>query len=267
MAEAIAVLINGVCGRMGHRVVHLGAEDSRFQIAAGLELPEHPKLGNDLGTTMGVPELEGIPITSTWPQDRAVDVVIDFSSPDGTAYLLERCRADHIPLVVATTGHSIAQRHALDEAGHETAILVAANLSLGMNLLMKLLAQAAGALKEQDFDIEIVERHHRFKKDSPSGTALRLSQIIQEQIGELPIKHGREGLTGERPRREIGIHAIRAGDYVGDHTVLFSTPGETLELHHRATSRDAFAKGALEAAAFLVGKPAGWYSMMDVLGL
>jgi 4-hydroxy-tetrahydrodipicolinate reductase len=169
--------------------------------------------------------------------------------------------------VVATTGHSIAQRHALDEAGHETAVLVAANLSLGMNLLMKLLSQASTALKGQDFDIEIIERHHRFKKDSPSGTALRLAQIIQEQIGDLPLTHGRVGLTGERPRREIGMHAVRAGDYVGDHTVLFSTPGETLELHHRATSRDAFAKGALEAAHFLVGRPPGWYSMMDVLGL
>lgn len=267
MAEPISLLINGVCGRMGHRVVHLAAEDPRFQVAAGLELPEHPKVGLDLGQVMGLPELEGIKITSKWPDDRAVDVVIDFSSPDGTAYLLDVCRKDHIPLIVATTGHSIAQRHALDEAGHETAVLVAANLSLGMNLLMKLLAQASAALKEQDFDIEIIERHHRFKKDSPSGTAVRLAQIIQEQIGEVPVKHGREGLTGERPRREIGIHAVRAGDYVGDHTVLFSTPGETLELHHRATSRDAFAKGALEAAYFLSGKPPGWYSMADVLGL
>jgi 4-hydroxy-tetrahydrodipicolinate reductase len=267
MPERISLLVNGVCGRMGHRVAHLACADSRFEVAAGLETPQHPKIGQDLGQVMGLPELKGIPIAVTWPAGRRVDVVVDFSSPDGTQFLLEVCRKDHIPMVVATTGHSIAQRHALDAAGHETALLVAANLSLGMNLMMKLLAQAASALKEQDFDIEIIERHHRFKKDSPSGTALRLAQILQEQIGDLPLMHGREGLTGERPRREIGIHAVRAGDYVGDHTVLFSTPGESLELHHRATSRDAFAKGALEAAYFLAGKPAGWYSMMDVLGL
>jgi 4-hydroxy-tetrahydrodipicolinate reductase len=267
MPEKISLLINGVCGRMGQRVVHLAAADPRFVIAAGLELPEHPKLGYDLGKVTGMPGLEGTPITSSWPRELPVDVVIDFSSPDGTAYLVGVCRKERIPLVVATTGHSLAQRHALDEAGNEIAILVAANLSLGMNLLMKLLGQAAAALKDQDFDIEIIERHHRFKKDSPSGTALRLAQVIQEQVGEWPVTHGREGLTGERPRREIGIHAVRAGDYVGDHTVLFSTPGETVELHHRATSRDAFAKGALEAAAFLAGKPAGWYTMADVLGL
>jgi len=267
MAEPLSLLINGVCGRMGQRVVSLAVGDPRFRVAAGLEAPGHAKVGKDLGQVVGLPELEGIAIQSDWPADRNIHAVIDFSSPEGTAYLLEVCCKNRVPMVVATTGHSIAQRHALDEAGQDTAVLVAANLSLGMNLLMKLLTQAAASLKEQDFDIEIIERHHRFKKDSPSGTAVRLAQIVQEQIGEVPIRHGREGLTGERPRREIGVHAVRAGDYVGDHTVLFSTPGETLELHHRATSRDAFAKGALEAAYFLSGKPPGWYSMADVLGL
>jgi 4-hydroxy-tetrahydrodipicolinate reductase len=170
-------------------------------------------------------------------------------------------------LIVATTGHTIQQLKALKEAAHEMPLLVAANLSLGMNLMMKLLAQAAAALKSQDFDIEIVERHHRFKKDAPSGTALRLAQIIQEQVGQIPMKHGREGMTGERSRQEIGIHAVRAGDHIGDHTVIFSTLGETLELQHKASSRDAFAKGALEAAAFLASQAPGWYTMADVLGL
>lgn len=267
MADQIALLINGVCGRMGHRVVHLATEDERFRIVAALESDQHTKFGSDLGEVMGREELAGVAITAEWPAAERVDVVIDFSSPEGTAQMLSICRRDNIPMVVATTGHSVAQLKTLKEAGHEMPLLMASNLSLGMNLLMKLLGHAAAALKEQDFDIEIVEKHHRFKKDSPSGTALRLVQIIQEQVGEIPVRHGREGMVGARPTREIGIHSIRAGDEVGDHSVMFSTIGETIELHHRATSRDAFAKGALEAARFLVGKGPGWYGMEDVLGL
>jgi 4-hydroxy-tetrahydrodipicolinate reductase len=267
MATPLSLLVNGVCGRMGFRVVHLAADDSRFQVAAGLEHAMHPKHGLDLGHVMGLPNLEGISITHEWPKDRRIDVVIDVSSPEGTSRLLPMCRVDKIPMIVATTGHSVEQMASLKEAGHDMPLLVAANLSLGMNLMMKLVGQAASALRTQDFDIEIIERHHRFKKDSPSGTALRLSQIIQEQVGNVPVRHGREGIVGERSKQEIGIHAVRAGDHVGDHTVLFSTLGETLELQHKASSRDAFAKGALEAAAFLVSKGPGWYSMSDVLGL
>ncbi len=267
MATSLSLLVNGVCGRMGFRVVHLAADDPRFQVAAGLEHSAHPKLGLDLGLVMGLPQLEGIAITHEWPKDRRIDVVIDVSSPEGTAMLLPMCRVDKIPMIVATTGHSVEQMANLKEAGHDMPLLVAANLSLGMNLMMKLVGQAALALRTQDFDIEIIERHHRFKKDSPSGTALRLSQVIQEQVGDVPVRHGREGIVGERSKQEIGIHAVRAGDHVGDHTVLFSTLGETLELQHKASSRDAFAKGALEAAAFLVSQGPGWYSMADVLGL
>lgn len=267
MAAPLSLLVNGVCGRMGHRVVHLAADDPRFQVAAGLENANHPKAGLDLGLVMALPQLEGIKVTHHWPQDRIIDVVIDVSSPEGTEALLPICRADRIPMIVATTGHSVDQMKTLKEAGHDMPLLVAANLSLGMNLLMKLVAQAATALKTQDFDIEIIEKHHRFKKDSPSGSALRLAQVIQEQVGDVPVRHGREGLVGERSKQEIGIHAVRAGDHVGDHTVLFSTLGETLSLQHTASNRDAFAKGALEAAAYLVAKGPGWYSMADVLGL
>jgi len=267
MPNPLSLLVNGVCGRMGFRVTHLAVEDSRFQVAAGLEHLGHLKYGHDLGQVMGLPNLEGITITHEWPKDRTIDVVIDVSSPEGTASLLPMCRADRIPMIVATTGHTVEQMSNLKEAAHDMPLLVAANLSLGMNLMMKLVGQAAASLRKQDFDIEIIERHHRFKKDSPSGTALRLSQIIQEQVGDVPVRHGREGIVGERSKQEIGIHAVRAGDHVGDHTVLFSTLGETLELQHKASSRDAFAKGALEAAAFLVSKGPGWYTMFDVLGL
>lgn len=267
MANSLSLLVNGVSGRMGIRVVHLATADPRFQVAAGLEHQDHPKQALDLGQVMALPDLEGISITHGWPKDRMIDVVIDVSSPEGTAALLPLCRTDRIPVVVATTGHSVQQMSVLKEAAHDMPLLVAANLSLGMNLMMKLVGQAAASLKSQDFDIEIIERHHRFKKDSPSGTAIRLAQIIQEQVGDVPVKHGREGIIGERSKKEIGIHAVRAGDHVGDHTVLFSTLGETLELQHKASSRDAFAKGALEAAAFLVTKGPGWYTMSDVLGL
>lgn len=267
MAQPLGLLVNGVCGRMGTRIVHLAHEDSRFEVVAGLEGTQHPKLGLDLGKVMGIVALEGHTISSNWPLDTRVDVAIDVSSPEGTASLLTKCQTDHIPLVVATTGHSVEQMKALKAAAHEMPILVAANLSLGMNLLMKLVGQAAASLKSQDFDIEIIEKHHRFKKDSPSGTALRLAQIIQESVGEYPMKHGREGMVGERSKKEIGMHAVRAGDHVGDHAVLFSTLGETLSLQHTASNRDCFVKGALEAAAFLVSKKPGWYTMADVLGI
>src|SRR5258708_31585851 len=144
---------------------------------------------------------------------------------------------------------------------------MAPNMSLAVNVLMKLVGQAATVLREKSFDVEILERHHRFKKDSPSGTALHFARIIQEAMGQTELRHGREGLVGERPAHEIGIHAIRVGDNVGEHTILFSTLGETLELTHRAHTRDCYVRGALQAAKFLANKPAGRDSMDDVLGL
>jgi 4-hydroxy-tetrahydrodipicolinate reductase len=153
------------------------------------------------------------------------------------------------------------------EAAHDIALLLAPNMSLAVNVLMNLVRQAAEALKGKGFDVEVLERHHRFKKDSPSGTALHFARLVQEAMGQTRLQHGREGLVGERPADEIGVHAIRVGDNVGEHTILFSTLGETLELTHRAHSRDCYARGALQAAKFLAGKPAGRYTMNDVLGL
>jgi 4-hydroxy-tetrahydrodipicolinate reductase len=169
--------------------------------------------------------------------------------------------------VVATTGHPAHQRKEIEEAAHETALLTAPNMSLSVNVLYQLVRQAAQLLRGKDFDIEIMERHHRFKKDAPSGTALHFARIIQEALGGGEIRHGREGITGERPRQEIGIHALRVGDNVGEHTIVFSTLGETLELTHKGHSRDSYARGALAAAKFLAGKPAGRYTMNDVLGI
>jgi 4-hydroxy-tetrahydrodipicolinate reductase len=266
MNDSIALAVNGACGRMGQRVVALALADARFRLVAACDLHEHPAQGKDLGAVCGLPP-QGIKITPQLPLEPRPDVVIDFSSPEGTMWLLGACASRRIPILVATTGHSAAQLEDIRAAAHETAVLKAANLSLGMNLLVLLLGQAAKALKGQDYDVEIIEKHHRYKKDAPSGTALHLAQVIQQAMGQTRIRHGREGPVGERPGDEIGIHAVRTGDNVGEHDVYFSTLGETLQLAHRATSRDCFVRGALQAARFLAGKPAGWYEMSDVLGL
>jgi 4-hydroxy-tetrahydrodipicolinate reductase len=258
--------INGVCGRMGQRIVQLAHEDKHLAIGAALESPGHPQLGQDVGELAGLGKL-GVAVGFELPMGGRIDALIDFSTPEGTMSVLPQCVARRIPLLVATTGHSPEQRREIEAAAHETALLLAPNLSLSVNLLMKLVAQAAEALHHKGFDVEILERHHRFKKDSPSGTALHLARIVQAAMGQAHVRHGREGQVGERSPDEIGIHAIRVGDNVGEHTILFSTLGETLELTHRAHSRDCYARGALQAAKFLAGRPPGRYSMNDVLGL
>lgn len=266
MTERIALAVNGACGRMGQRLIAVALADPRFHLVAACDLHEHSAQGKDVGEVCGI-ESTGIKISPQLPLEHRPDVVIDFSSPEGTMWLLGACTSRHIPIIIATTGHTPAQMEDIREAAHETAVLRAANLSLGMNLLAQLLAQAAKALKGQDYDVEIIEKHHRFKKDAPSGTALHLAHVIQQAMGHTKLRHGREGQIGERRSDEIGIHAVRTGDNVGEHSVYFSTLGETLELAHRATSRDCFVRGALEAARFLAGKAAGWYEMSDVLGL
>jgi 4-hydroxy-tetrahydrodipicolinate reductase len=258
--------INGACGRMGQRTMQLAREDKHLVLGAALESKGHPELGRDIGEVIGIGPI-GVIVRSEVPLDQRLDVIIDFSMPEGTMTILPVCVARRIPLIVATTGHSAEQRKEIEEAAHETAILMAPNMSLAVNLLMKLVGQAAAALKGHGFDVEILERHHRFKKDSPSGTALHFARIIQEAMGQTTLRHGREGLVGERPPHEIGVHAIRVGDNVGEHTILFSTLGETVELTHRAHARDCYARGALQAARFLANKPAGRYTMNDVLGL
>jgi 4-hydroxy-tetrahydrodipicolinate reductase len=258
--------INGVCGRMGLRILQLAQEDKELSVSAALDAPEHPWQGREIGELAGVGRL-GVPVRAEFPPEARLDVLIDFSTPPGTMTVLPHCVARRIPLIVATTGHSPAQRQQIEAAAHETAVLMAPNMSLAVNVLMKLAGQAAQALRDRGFDVEILERHHRFKKDSPSGTALHFARIIQDAMGQTQLRHGREGLIGERPAHEIGVHAIRVGDNVGEHTIIFSTLGETLELTHRAHTRDCYARGALQAAKFLAGRPPGRYTMNDVLGL
>ena len=248
--------MNGACGRMGQRILQLAHEDHSLAIGAALEAAGHPQQGRDIGEILGIGTL-GVSVRPDIPLQQRLDAIIDFSLPEGTMTILPVCVQRRIPLVVATTGHTPAQKKEIEEAAHETAILMAPNMSLAVNVIMRLVSQASAMLRDKGFDVEILERHHRFKKDSPSGTALHFARLVQEGMGQTELKHGREGLVGERPPHEIGIHAIRVGDNVGEHTVVFSTLGETLELTHRAHSRDCYARGALQAAKYLADRPAG----------
>jgi 4-hydroxy-tetrahydrodipicolinate reductase len=260
------IAINGACGRMGQRLIALANEDADLQLVAAADWAKHPNQGKDAGELAGIGPI-GVKVAGTLPIEAVPDVVIDFSTPEGTMAILSTCAGRKIPLVVATTGHSSQQREEIDAAAHQTAILYSANFSLVVNVLFKLVKDAATTLAGKGFDVEIIERHHRFKKDSPSGTAGHFAKIVQEAMGQTHIRHGREGLVGERPLNEIGVHAVRAGDNVGEHTIIFSALGETMELVHKGYSRDSYARGALLAAKFLSSKGAGRYSMDDVLGI
>ncbi len=260
------IAVNGACGRMGQRIVQLAHEDHELKLGAALDAPGHPHQRKDIGEIAGLGPL-GVVVRNEIPIEERIDVAIDFSIPEASLDLLKTCVDRKIPIVIGTTGFSAEQKAEVEAAAHYTAVLQSPNLSLVVNVLFKLVREAAVALKERGFDAEIIERHHRYKKDSPSGTALQFAKIIQETWGGHPLRHGREGLVGERPAQEIGMHAVRAGDNVGEHTILFSTLGETMELVHKGHTRDAYVRGALQAAKFLANRPAGRYTMADVLGL
>jgi len=258
--------VHGACGRMGQRVVALAREDPDLHVVAAIDSPGHPALGQDAGTLAGGPPL-GVPVLAELPLGARVDCVIDFSVPAGTLAVLKTCIDRVIPLVVATTGFAPAERDEVLAGAHHTAVLLSPSMSLVVNLLFRLTKLTGETLAGKGFDVEIVERHHRFKKDSPSGTALQFARIVQAAMGQERVVHGRDGLVGERPAGEIGMHAVRGGDSVGEHTVVFSALGETLELVHKGYSRDSYARGALLAAKYLAGQAAGLYTMDDVLGL
>jgi 4-hydroxy-tetrahydrodipicolinate reductase len=249
---------------MGQRLVTLGTADPELSIVAALEASGHPRLGEDAGSVAGIRPL-GVPISSQL--DVEADAIIDFSVPQAVDAAVALGVAKKIPLVVATTGLTEPQIAKIRVAARELAILWAPSMSLAVNLTMKLTEIAAAALKDKDADVEIIERHHRFKEDSPSGTALKFGKIVAEAMGQTTERHGREGRPGKRPHGEIGYHAVRVGDNPGEHTIIFGMLGETLELTVKASNRDCYAQGALAAAKFLVGKPAGLYGMNDVLGL
>ena len=240
----LTLLVNGSKGRMGHALAAAAAE-------LGVAVGAATDVGEDLSAHLG-----------------ACDVIVDFSSPRATRALLELAVARKKPVVIGTTGHEAAEKAALIELARRVPCVWAGNFSVGVNLLFALVRRAAHTLGS-DFDAEVVEMHHRFKKDAPSGTAARLLEIILEErkLGAQALRHGREGLTGERSPSEVGVHALRGGDVVGDHTVIFAALGERLELTHKASDRAIFARGALRAAQWVAGQKPGVYDMQDVLGL
>lgn len=260
------IAINGAAGRMGLRLIDLIYRDPELQIVSVVETAGHPKIGADAGLIAGLGEL-GIAITDQI--STGADVVIDFSKPAGARQAIEFCLAHNKPLVMATTGLEEVTVARLKESAHQIPVVWAPSMSLAVNLTMKLAEMAGSALRKHDtgVDVEIIEHHHRFKADSPSGTALKFGEIVALAMGQTDQRHGREGMVGERPQTEIGYHAIRAGDNPGQHTILFGMLGETIELKVAASNRDCYAAGAIAAAKFVVKQGAGLYSMYDVLGL
>ena len=260
--KKIRIGISGAAGRMGQRLIALTKADSELELTATLERADHPLLGKDVGIVVGVGTL-GVLLTSQL--EKNVDVLIDFSSPKGMDSLLERCIELQIPLVFATTGLSTEQVARLQKAAEKIPVLWSPSMSMTVNLAMRLCEIAAQIFNGKDADVEIIEKHHRFKVDSPSGTALKFGQLIADKMHLTEQRHGRHGVIGERKRNEIGYHAVRIGDNPGEHTILFGLPGETLEITVKASNRDCYASGALAAAKFLHGKPVGLYRMEDVL--
>ena len=249
---------------MGLRLTALTGTDSDLELTAALEIADHPQIGQDAGKLAGIGTL-GVPLTADLKKN--IDVLIDFSSSKGMDVLLKRCAELQIPLVVATTGLSPEQSARLRETAQKIPILWSPSMSMTVNLAMKLCETVAQTLNGKDVDVEIIEKHHRFKVDAPSGTALKFGQLIAEKMNLTEQQHGRHGDTGKRKRNEIGYHAVRMGDNPGEHTILFGLLGETLEITVKASNRDCYASGALTAAKFLHGKPARLYGMRDVLGL
>ncbi|HEV8473603.1 MAG TPA: 4-hydroxy-tetrahydrodipicolinate reductase [Methylomirabilota bacterium] len=268
-APTANIVVGGAAGRMGARVVALHGEAPGLRLAAALEAPGHPALGHDAGEIAKVGPLK-VPITA---DPRAVlspdRVLVEFSVPEASLEHLRLVAETGARAVIGTTGFSPAQREEIAALARRTAIMVAPNMSVAVTLAFSLLKTMARALGD-DYDVEITETHHRFKKDAPSGTAVHMAEVVAEALGR-DIKHvgvyGRQGLPGERTSKEIGVMSLRSGDVVGEHTVSFGTLGERLELTHRAHSRDTFARGALRAARWIAGRGPGLYSMHDVLGI
>jgi 4-hydroxy-tetrahydrodipicolinate reductase len=251
---------------MGQRVVAVCSQDADVQVVAALESANHPKLGQDTGTVSGIGEL-GVALSVIGESD--ADVVIDFSVPNAAIAVISHCLQFRKPLVIATTGFEPDQREFIAKAAKELPIVFAPSMSTAVNLTMKLAETAGRVLRDYSsgVDVEIIERHHRFKEDAPSGTALKFGEIVAGAMGLTEHVHGREGRTGQRTRSEIGYHAVRVGDNPGEHTIIFGMLGESIELRVAASNRDCYAQGALLAAKWLVGKPPGLYGMNDVLGL
>ena len=263
------IAVCGAAGRMGKTIIEVCHDRDGIVLAAAIERAGTPELGMDAGEVAGVGK-KNIPIVAGVVEaGDGFDVLIDFTSPEATLANIERCRALGKRMVIGTTGFNDDQKAALVAASKDIAVVFAPNMSIGVNLVFKLVQLAAEIIGE-DTDIEIIEAHHNRKIDAPSGTAVRMGEIVAAALGR-DLKdcavYGREGRTGVRDRKTIGFETIRAGDIVGDHTVMFAAEGERVEITHKASSRRTFANGAVRAAKWVMGKKNGLYDMQDVLGL
>lgn len=265
----IKAIVAGPAGRMGGRIIHMIEAAEGIELAGAFERPGHPVVDKDVGEVVGLPAM-GLKVADYLKDvlDQG-DVVIEFTQPEASLAHLREVADAGKAMVLGTTGFSPAQVAEIHALGARTRLVFAPNMSVGVNLMFKTAADMAKVLGD-DYDVEIVEVHHRFKKDSPSGTAVKLADAVAGALGrtmEDAGVYGRRGMVGERTRKEIGVFAVRAGDVVGEHTLVFGGIGERLELTHRAHSRETFARGAVRAAAWVAGKPAGLYDMKAVLGL
>lgn len=266
--DKIRIVIAGAGGRMGRTLIEAVLKAPDAVMAGALDIPGSPFLGKDAGELVGTPC--GVAVSDDLDSVLAkADCLIDFTRPEGTLRHLEVCRRRKVAMVIGTTGMSGAQKQSIQDASRAIPIVFAPNMAVGVNLVFKVLDTAARILND-GYDVEIVEAHHRHKVDAPSGTALRMGEVVAAALGrrlEECAVYGREGHTGERPATQIGFATVRGGDIVGDHTVLFAGTGERVEISHKAASRMPYALGSLRAARFLRGKASGLFDMQDVLGL
>lgn len=266
----IKVAVTGAAGRMGKANIEAIQMTDGIELGAAIVDPKSTLIGADAGELAGLGKLDVPLVGALADAVNDFDVLIDFTSPEVTLQNVDFCAENGKQIVIGTTGLTDQQKDVLLQRSEQAAIVFAPNMSVGVNLCFKLLEVAAAALGDDDYDIEVIETHHRHKVDSPSGTALRMGEVVADTLGrdlkECAV-YGREGMTGARPRGEIGFETIRAGDVVGDHTVLFATEGERIEITHKASNRLTFAKGAVRACKWLEGKKSGLFDMQDILGL
>ncbi len=263
------IVVFGALGRMGSEIISVILGDNKAQLSGAVEAPGNPQIGKDIGESLAKGRLE-VPLSAALSEAADLDcVIIDFTSPSGTKLVLEHIAEHGGRAVIGTTGLDESMERLIGEASRRGSILTSPNMSLGVNLLFYLTDQVSRRLGEE-YDIEIVEAHHRHKKDSPSGTAKRLGEIAasaRDLTYRNAVRNGREGIIGERTTKEIGMHAVRGGGIIGDHTVMFAGLEECIELRHRALSRNAFARGAVIAAKWLHNAEPGQYSMRHVLDI
>jgi 4-hydroxy-tetrahydrodipicolinate reductase len=262
------VAVAGASGRMGHMLIEAIRASGDCQLAGAMDVPASPAIGNDAAAFLG--HASGVPVTANAREALGqAEVLIDFTRPEGTMAHLQACREMKVNLVIGTTGFTEGQKEQIRDAARDIAIMMAPNMSVGVNVTMKLLEMAAKSLGD-GYDIEIFEAHHRHKVDAPSGTALKMGEVIAaaqgKRLDECAV-FARHGETGERKAGTIGFSSIRSGDIVGDHTLMFATTGERIEITHRSASRQAYAEGSLRAVRFLAGRKTGLFDMFDVLGL